>query len=102
MKVIHEGQNEVINTRMVLGLATNANNSDGLGHKDHKCDICGNSFLQVVHLKKHIKAIHEGQNIITDNDKLEQKNIEYKTCLQCKICQTDIHQNTEAFSHLGK
>ena len=36
------------------------------------------------------------------NSQLEQNNVEYKTCLHCRICKTDIFKNPEAFVHLGK
>ena len=31
------------------------------GHKDHKCESCGKSFSQSGSLKKHIHKVHKGQ-----------------------------------------
>ena len=45
--------------------------------KDHKCEICGNSFFNRSSLKRHIHKIHEGQKDIKNNQKTR-KNINTK------------------------
>ena len=33
------------------------------GKKTHVCNICGKSFIQDSHLKRHKKTVHEGELI---------------------------------------
>ena len=58
----------------------------------------GTTIKQSETMKKEQVSVKKVQK----NVQLEQKKSEFKTYFHCKICKTDIFQNNEALSHLGK